>query len=634
MYQVSMPISITTVNEDTMLDYLADLKACEASRVFFCGFGDVCSRDSILWQETERVRRIIDCFRKNGLEVGVWLSAFGHGIALSHEQEREGERYTQITGADGTVGTYANCPLDPDFQRDYVAAVRKLGEIGTDLIMLDDDFRLNVRCGYEMGCFCHRHLAAFYREIGEEIPREEIAKRIYTGGRNKYRSAYLRVTADSLLSFARMLRAALDEVAPHVRMGTCFTCESWDVGGTDPFEISAAFAGRTKPFGRTCGAPYYNIDIIPVIEATRQQFAWCEGGNIELFAEGDTYPRPRYRVPSRGVELFDLALIANQSGDGILNYLFDYCQKPDYERGYVRRYVRNRPHRKALEELFVGKRPIGVYHFNRLHKVEDYTLPETFEGKPALHLLSTCYASAFRNLLPKNSIPTTYTDKGEGPVCVAGENGKYVPTELLKRGAILDATAAIYLSARGIDTGILTAERTDLPKEEYFIEADESISGISHGGLRRITCKQEAKILSNFLPDGMPSAYLYENQEGMRFYVLACDLYNMTSNCENFHFNYHRQAQLIRACEWVSEKPLPAVCTKNPNLYILASRGNDGAMSVLLMNISIDEVLAPEVILDRAYARVKSANCQAALNGNTVTLSDISPYGFCAFEVR
>ena len=635
MYKVSMPISLTTLNEETVGDYIAELKACEASRVFLCGFGDVCSQDSVLWESPEKVRWAIDAFRTNGFEVGVWLSAFGHGVALSHEQERVGERYTQIEGIHGEVGAYANCPLDPDFQKDYQKAIKRLGELSPDLIMLDDDFRLNVRRSYDTGCFCKRHLAAFYRELGEEVPREDLERLIYTGGRNCYRSAYLRATADSLLSFARGLREALDEVAPSVRLGNCLTSESYDVGGTEPKEIARAFSGaHTKPFARICSAPYENIDIIPTIESSRQQFAWLSGEEIELFAEGDTYPRPRYRVPSRSLELFDFALLANGQGNGILNYLFDYCQKPDYERGYVRRYVRNRPHRQAIASLFEMKKPIGVFNFNRLRKAEDWTLPNELEGRTALRLLSLSQKSASQKLLAKNSIPTAFEDTGDGPVFVAGENGKYVPKSLLFRGAILDAEAAMFLSERGIDTGILTLEKTKTQKDEYFKKDEAKIPYVSHGGLRRIACRENAQVLSFFLPENTPSAYLYENQEGMRFYVLSCALYEMISGAEDFLCSYYRQAQAVFACEWAAKKPLPAVTFKNPNLYLLASRGENGAMAVLLLNVSIDEAIEPEIRLDRVYQSVKCVNCKAKLAGNTVSLSDIAPYGFAAFEVN
>jgi UDP-N-acetylmuramoyl-L-alanyl-D-glutamate--2,6-diaminopimelate ligase len=63
-----------------------------------------------------------------------------------------------------------------------------------DLIMLDDDFRLNSR-GYYMGCFCKLHLQKYYEMVGEVIPPEQLEQKIFGGGKNKYRSAYMALSA-------------------------------------------------------------------------------------------------------------------------------------------------------------------------------------------------------------------------------------------------------------------------------------------------------------------------------------------------------------------------------------------------------------------------------------------------------
>ena len=94
-----------------------------------------------------------------------------------------------------------------------------------------DDFRLNSR-GYYMGCFCPLHLQDFYARIGEVLPREELEARIFTGGSNPYRMAYMQMQRDTLLGFARMLREAIDAVAPRVRLGACTVLDNWDYAGT------------------------------------------------------------------------------------------------------------------------------------------------------------------------------------------------------------------------------------------------------------------------------------------------------------------------------------------------------------------------------------------------------------------
>ena len=57
-------------------------------------------------------------------------------------------------------------------------------------------------------------------------------------------------------------------------------------------------------------------------------------------------------------------------------------------------------------------------------------------------------------------------------------------------------------------------------------------------------------------------------------------------------------------------------------------------MSVVLFNVFEDEILAPQVTLDKAYDSVRVVNGNGTLKADTVTLSDIPPFGFVAFEVK
>lgn len=60
-----------------------------------------------------------------------------------------------------------------------------------------------------------------------------------------------------------------------------------------------------------------------------------------------------------------------------------------------------------------------------------------------------------------------------------------------------------------------------------------------------------------------------------------------TMGYSNYYNNYYRQKQLTDVIEYLCGKRLPAVCEKNPNLYILTAKG-DGKMSVLMLNIFAD----------------------------------------------
>ena len=149
----------------------------------------------------------------------------------------------------------------------------------------------------------------------------------------------------------------------------------------------------------------------------------------------------------------------------------------------------------------------------------------------------------------------------------------------------------------------------------------------------KLSPKPGAEVLSEFRGEiAAPSALQYENAQGTRFCILGFDADKSKRN-ERFSRNYCRQSQLIRSLAWLGRAPLPAVCAKNPDLYLLCKRGG-GSMAVGLWNLFPDAVLSPVIELDKAYTRVEFINCSGSLDGNRVRLdADIPAYGFAGFEV-
>lgn len=630
MRKLCVPIHMNTVTYENIGTYVESCKKSGVERVFVCGIGNVYLKSSKIYTKTDLVKFAIDTFKAEGFEVGVWIGGFGHGVILQHDKGAvTSDMFTPLEGVSGETTKHGFCPYDDNFKEAYAEGVKKIAAMGPHMIMIDDDFRLSLRANFYFGCFCEKHIKEYYRRLGEEMPRDRLEQLIYGGGKNKYRDTYRSLMKDTILGFAKRMREAIDEVDPEIRMAACTSCENWDANGTDIAEIARTFAGNTKPYTRVAGAPYGDWTLIPELDITRLQMKWLRDEGVETMAEGDVYPRPRYNVPSKVLEVFDLCLIAANEGDGILNYVYDYVSKPDYETGYVDRYIRNAPLRTQVEEIFGDKKPCGIEVFQIPNLIENWVLPK--EVKHGIHtrLTGACFATC-RELISRNAIPVTF-DSCDGPVFVAGENAKYIDLNMLKRGAVLDIKAADYLSRRGIDTGFISEESCE-PDEEIFIEEGDHLLNIVTAGLRKVVCKEGAKILSKFMPYESPSVYLYENAEGMRFVVVAVDLY-ASSPKTNFFANYFRQAQLVKGIEWAGQKKLPAVCLKNPNLYMVVSK-NEKAMSVALANIFLDDIYEPVVRLDKEYDEIKFANCTGRLEGDKVYLSDIPPYGFVAFEVK
>ena len=630
--KLTVPISSTSLTAEDFPKIIKDLKACKAERVVICRLGNIYIPGSLPEDYLQFLKNAVDTFHAEGFEVGFWTGTLGHGLALVGDfEEFPKERYTSLTGIHGDQPEQGLCPLDETLREDFAVAITKLAQLGPDIIMTDDDLRISRGTLYHFGCFCEKHLELFYKEIGERIPRDDLEEKIFVGGPNKYRDAYLKVTAESLAGFVKRMRQAIDSVDSSIRFAVCTPPENWDVTGLHMPDYAKVFAGNTTPLLRTYGAPYWPLGIAYVVETTRMECAALKGTGIEIMAEGDVYPRPRYNISSRSLELFTYALIADGNCEGLLGYIFDYYQKADYETGYIDRYIKTAPLREAVEQLFVDKQAAGIYVHHEQHKARNWVLPE--EPLPEIiNKLAFSHRPASFDTLSPIGISTTYA-QSDYPCLITGENARTATLETIKNGAILDATAAMILSQKGIDTGILSSEEATF-LQEHYLAPEDSIPNVDCGGLRRITCKETVTMLSRF-DDGSPASYTYENADGNRFYVIAFDHFfidHKAASRRNLLNNYYRQADLFAAIRWMCGKKLPVTCPKNPELYVYTAK-KDGAMSVLLLNLHMDSIDPPVLELDQVYTSVKAVNCTATLEGDKVTLSELHPYSMAAFEV-
>lgn len=627
MSKISAPINMDTITEENIGLYLDMVKRCGIERVFLIENSLPYHQTSIFNRNPEKVRLCVREFKGICSEVGFWFSTMGHGEALLFMDEMDSELYTPIEGVDGKTSGHGYCLLDEKFRSDLGDCIQKMAGFGPDIMMLDDDFRMNGR-PYYMGCFCPLHLKEYYKRLGEEVPRDKLEELILQGGKNKYRSEYMKLMRDTLLGTAAYLREKVNEIDPQIRLGSSVCQEMWDINGFDIIEFAKTFAGDTEPFVRISGAPYWDNNVIPVVELCRNQLKWLENSGVETMLEGDTYPRPRYNVPSKPLEIFDLLLLASGDETGLLNYIFDYSQKPEYETGYVERFLHNLPLRRQVSELFRGKKPVGIRVFQHRRLFENWDLPRRRVDRIFRKIGDTFCNASWSEILSKNTIPTAFD--GDLPLFVTGEHAKYITADDLKNGTILDAQAAETLENRGFDTGLLKFEKI-APQGEYYHRNGDTIKNFPQVCACALYCKEGAEVLTTYLPSKEAASYFYENTEGGKFLVFGFDHF-ASGTSANYFCNYYRQAQIVDCIERMGGK-LPAFSFKNPNLYILTAK-DERSMAVAVANVFLDDIYSPEIILDREYREIKCINCNGRLEGNRVYLSDIAPYGFVAFEVK
>ena len=633
MYKISVPILINNIDRLDLEKIVVRLKEISAERVFLA-LGSYTTDSKEFEELMIKYEEYVKYFKKHGFEVGEWSWTF---------QIINDEKYIHITSPCGVVCKNQICPSDENFIKFASEYVKRIAKTGVDLIMYDDDYRYSFLEG-GMGCLCENHLNYMREVLDENFELDDIKDKLITGGGNKYRSAWLKANRHYLLNFAKKMREAVNEVNSKVRLGFCSCMGEWDIDGADSIEISKVLAGDTKPFLRLIGAPYWGVNKLwgnrlqDVIELERMERAWCDGEKIEIFSEGDVYPRPRYHVPSSYLEGFDTALRADGNMDGILKYVFDYCAREGYETGYVDSHIENKEFYKDIDEFFGNKECVGVRVFESMKKFENMEVPK--EADTPTKLADIFFSPAAR-MLAANSIPSVYRGMGFATVAF-GENAKYIPEENFKNGLILDLRAAEILTEKGIDVGITKIYGEVSATEEYFVKEDDFANLSYNTTIYNISVNEKAEIQSWFLNKNVTlggvemdknsefvGSYFYENANGERFLVFAFNAYYCN---DSLYRQYARARQITDNIKRLCGKNLPATISVSPDLYTITKK-NDNSLSIGLWNFFPDSVRKPQITLDREYKKIRCSNCNAKIDGREITVSPINAFSFAAIEV-
>lgn len=624
-YKLSVPVMCSTLDSYGREKYVEILKSIGADRVFLCPSGDVMYGGKYD-AEVQSLKDNIGYMKEQGFEVGVWVWTF----------QFRGGNYTYMKSPLGKESLTSVCPTDTEYRKFMGKFIQMVAGFGIDIFMFDDDFRYTF-LDNGFSCCCDNHLKMISEELGEEVTLETMEKHLLHGGADKYRSAFIRCNGRALGEFAAEMRKYLDEVNPDIRMGFCSCISSWDMDGIHPDELSRKLAGGTRPFYRLIGAPYWahanfwGNRLANVIEQERIEAAARNDADIEIFSEGDTYPRPRFRTPAAFLEGFDTALRASGCMDGILKYMIDYSASPTYENGYIDRHIRNMPLYREIDSMFSDKEGVGIRVYDKPVRYEEYDIPEKYDGKIDVQDIAFNVGS---KMLAGCSLPAVH--EGCGCCGIAfGEDIKAVPEEAFSKGLIIDAYAARVLMSRGIDVGIKSIGGDETVGTEIFVQGSNRVSIGSEASCKRVEVREGAVIESRFETKGagIPASFRYENASGQRFLVFCFDAYASPKE-DGLYRQYTRAEQIISAASWLGGKDLPAVITGCPEMFPIVKE-NGGKLAVGLWNFCPDDVPQPVVTLASEPKKVTGTiGCTAEICGRNIRLSRIEPYGFAAFEVE
>ena len=639
MYVYTVPLNNLTFANDDRENVVKTLKEMKFSRVML-SIGSYHFDAENRKKEMRILKDNCDFLKARGIEVGVWLWTF-----LDSRADSDFMRMRLLSGKDSPQSV---CPSDPDFRRFAAEYLCELAFQGVDIVLYDDDYRYGNLSG-GVACLCDNHLEYMSKLLGENVTLDVLRDKLFVGGANKYRSAWIASKRYYFELFAREMREALDKVAPNVRLGICSSHPNFGTDEITSFEIAKILAGNTKPFVRLCGAPYWapknmlgGHRLQDTVELSRMVLSYAKKDDgMEIVSEGDTYPRPRWSCPASYLEGFDMAMRASGGTDGILKYTMDYVSSSRYEKGYNKRHISHLPVYEKIDTMFGDKECIGVRVFEYLNKYGNMLIPPEADEEQKIEYLLFSYAS---RMLAACAIPTTYS-KADTVGIAFGENARYLPREVLKNGIMLDARAAEILTERGIDVGLRKkGERVGINFENIIFDSERVDVNSSFAYVLDIA--DGARVQSTFTTSGaltemaskwandtsddkdeIVASYAYENAQGERFLVFSFDG-GLARN--SLLRSYARADEIKRVIPYLGSAGGFYIST-SPDLYSIAKR-KDNKVAIGLWNFCADSVEEPAVNVEKAVRIVSAIGCEAVVEENTIKLSRIEPYGFAAVE--
>lgn len=622
-----VPVINASLTEETRDDYLKILKNVGADMVFIAAgrWMELAYEDKRHEDMLKLMKENLRYFEKNGIDAAVWCTSLGFGGELNDECGEIMKNCKRIESVEkGLKSDDAFCPEDENFMEKYRRMITDFVKAGAKMIMIDDDLCLSVRPG--LGCFCETHKKIISEIAGEPFP-DNPEEAFFSGKPSKWRHAWYKAMHDTMIKFCKSIRETVDLTDDSVRLGFCAGFTSWDIECADAIELTMALAGKTKPFLRLTGAPYWVIRDLQrfpkqrlqsVIDLARLQTEWLSNSDIEFFVEDDTCPRPRYHTSAALCESFDL-LTRTSGKAGCLKYMIDYSSTVGYETGYEKMHVRNRNLARFIDENFQDKEECGICVYEPMHKFENMELPKPFAGAWDLMCTALSNASAMVSL---QGLPLRY---GINRECTAafGEAVRDLLGNMPEK-LIIDFHAAKILMEHGVDTGIISYKNADTAMREEFMD-EKTEFFYPKGIFYDLTVSDKAAVYSYFEDNNKKrfiGSYRYKS-DNTEFLVFAFDSYTLTQGSDIF-LSYKRQEQLLDFCGNMPH------FEKEPNMYIIMKKNREKT-ALLIANLGEDSLYDSEIILDKNYKGMNIFGAEGKLQNDRVKIGGrIAPFDIFA----
>ena len=499
---------------------------------------------------------------------------------------------------DGT-SVYRMCPMDARFLAYVAQTCRTFAELKPDFFMVDDDTRIvwnNVP-----GCFCPLHLEEFSKRTGRTWTRKEVVEMLRKDGGGRLAAEWEELKAESL---RRLFRTVRESFAPETPGMLCVVGSKCHMNRAVEFARILAAPGQT-PVLRGSGAPYHGCgkDLFHVVHMRASYAKQLDlvGKDAVYMQESDTCPHTLWATSA--VRTFDhLVMLALEGCKGAKIWI---TRTANY---------RERKSAEAYRRIFRENKGLMEWAAKVDFAQEGVVVP-------------TCGPNGLNfgdRYLALTGIPYRFGRARKGEVTALTANTlALLPhdeiREILSGAAIIDASAAIWLSANGFSADIGTKAKPWNRKtvQVHEFENGERQYGMRTGGMADLSDMLEgARVLTKLLNRPRmgetpvyeaPGSILFENRRGGRVLAFAQALpVQMPSYYEATLFSEAYRAEMVRWLSTLAGGIPGGVCYLGVGPVTCESGTTEKGERIVVLNaLDIDGDETPELMFARFPSSVE-----------------------------
>jgi hypothetical protein len=520
------------------------------------------------------------------------------------------------------------CILDPHYREYTYNMVRTIAAEHPYSLMVDDDFRQINVAGLE--CFCPAHMAQFNEGLEHPLTADELKEAVRNARPgDPLLERFERLRRQNLIDVAKLIRKAIDSVAPGLRCGCC--TPAWEF--LIEKDIALALAGDTKPLVRFCNGNYLEGDAktFPYIAYKNAILRQMMPGIEDFLDEADTCPHNRYSKSAKSLHAKLVLAILSKVCGAKLWLTNTEVPDPWTERKYDTILAKHKKYYPALEQMMKNAEPAGLIT----------PLPEQKAYKKMwhpLHMGKCLYTEEWQlQLLAHYGIPGCYGPlTKDGVRMLTADMLRFFDNDeigvMLAGKLLLDRAAAVELVHRGFgpDLGIRLGKMELWSTEEVWNDGYRGIPFSSSGEKEvPVPLSDRTKVLSNLIysrfhkdPAPRPVAagcMLFDNVRGGR---VAISTQTLGEGPRPYPRSRH---QLIALLEALIGKDLPLYVECDRNVFTRQFTLTDGAALLGVFNLNFDELENIELKGSMKYENVEFLTPEgvwapAPRTGNTVNI--------------